>query len=695
MSNSSLTNSYTILDSNTLKRAYYLMCVTREMNRLFEENRSVAGRYRYSTSRGHEAIQIAAGMHLGSHDYAALYYRDEAMLLGMGWEPYELMLQLLAKKEDPFSGGRSYYAHPYVKRSKFPTIVHHSSVSATHVIPATGIAQGLVYLSSQNLRSDFERPIVLCSLGDGAITEGEASEAIQMAVLKRLPIVYLVQDNDWSASTRAEEYRAMDAYEYAAGFKGLKRVRVNGADFVQAYENIQNAIEYARIERLPILLHAKCPLIGDHSSDIRREKYRDEENISMHSKDDPIFRLKKYLVIEGETDETMEQIALEAKETVEREFERAFSADDPDPATVLTNTFVPTPVMQEKGSREAANRTIVSLAEAAIHALDEILTNHPEAIYLGQQIGVATGGQTNSSAALVPKFGTTRIFNASIQEAYTIGSTAGMAVVGCKPIVEVPYADYVWSGLNQLVHTLSQTCYLSNGQFPIQALIRIPVGAYSVGGPFQSSSIESVLLQIRGIKVVYPSNAADMKGLMKAAFADPNPVVMLEHRGLRRPSDPFTTDSQSFEPDSDYTIPLGQASVVQQASEERLEEGYSAVVITYGMGVYWAKAASEQFPGAVEILDLRTLYPLDWDAVVEAVKRHNKALVLTEEPLQNSFAEALAGRITQTCFKILDAPVFTCGAANLPAIPLNTDLEKAVLPSTEKVAKIMGELLNY
>ena len=270
-----------------------------------------------------------------------------------------------------------------------------------------------------------------------------------------------------------------------------------------------------------------------------------------------------------------------------------------------------------------------------------------------------------------------------------------MAAVGAKPIVEIQFADYIWPAMNQLVVELSKSCYLSRGQFPIQSLIRVPVGAYGGGGPYHSGSIESTLLTIRGIKVVYPSNAADMKGLLKASFYDPNPVVLLEHKGLYWSKVPGTAVAKTPEPDEDYIIPLGKANIVKAASDEKIASAESAVIITYGMGVYWAKEASKEFSGQIEIMDLRTLNPIDWEEIVKSVKKHSRVFVLTEEPLLNSFAESLAGRISKECFKDLDAPVWTLGAANLPAVPLNVDLEKMMLPNAEKVRLGIEYLLRY
>jgi 2-oxoisovalerate dehydrogenase E1 component len=268
-----------------------------------------------------------------------------------------------------------------------------------------------------------------------------------------------------------------------------------------------------------------------------------------------------------------------------------------------------------------------------------------------------------------------------------------MSAVGVKPIVEVQFADYIYPGFNQLVTEISKSCYLSCGKFPVQTVIRVPIGAYGGGGPYHSGSVETTLLSIKGIKVVYPSNAADMKGLMKAAFLDPNPVVMLEHKGLYWSKVPGTEDAKTVEPSRDYVLPLGKAAMVTQAENANIASGESCCIITYGMGVYWAKFAAKQFPGKIDIVDLRTLYPLDEELVFERVKKHGKCLVLTEEQQNNSFAEALAGRISRVCFQWLDAPVEVMGALNVPAVPMNMYLEQAMLPNGEKVASVIKQLL--
>jgi len=674
-------------------KAYRLMCTAKGMAELYDEKKEICGKYVHSTSRGHEAIQIAAGFQLKPYDFASPYYRDESLLLAIGLEPYELMLQLMAKRDDPFSGGRSYYGHPSLRREGFPIIPHQSSATGMQAIPATGMAHGISYLESQGLLKSSDKPVVLCSLGDGSVTEGEVAEAFQMAVLKKLPIVYLVQDNGWGISATGEEMRTMDAFEYAGGFKGLERMRVDGSDFIDSFHGLTRAFQYSRSERSPVLVHATCPLLGHHTSGVRKEWYRGED-LARQSINDPIVRLEKYLTQEGVNQKTLDSIQRESDEKVLSDFNKANQSPDPDIDDFDSHEFAPTEIL-EAGQRSPQGAEKVTMVDAALHAVDEILTKHPEALFYGQDVGGRLGGVFREAATLAQKHGEQRVFNTPIQEAYIIGSTAGMSAVGAKPIVEIQFADYIWPGINQLVEELSKSCYLSKGKFPVQALIRIPIGAYGGGGPYHSGSIESTLLTIRGIKVVYPSNAADMKGLLKAAFYDPNPVVMLEHKGLYWSKVPGTLEAKTIEPDKDYIIPLGKANIVQQANDESISAGLSAVIITYGMGVYWAKEASKNFEGRIEILDLRTLNPLDWESAKASVEKHGRAFILTEEPLLNSFAESLAGRISKECFKHLDAAVWTVGAANLPAVPLNIDLEKMMLPNADKVAEELERLLSY
>lgn len=674
------------------------MCQARFMAETYEANRQVC-KYVHSTSRGHEAIQLATAFHLLPCDYVSPYYRDESILLGIGFRPYELMLQLLAKADDPFTGGRAYYNHPSSITEDKPRIIQQSSATGMQAIPTTGIAQGLQYIEKylhHSLRKGPEGqwPLVVCSLGDASVTEGEVSEAFQFAVLKRLPIIYLVQDNRWGISVTAEEARVMDAYDYAGGFPGMERMRMDGADFITAYEKMEEVFRYVREQRGPVLVQASVPLLGHHTSGVRKEFYRTAEDLAQHAERDPFDILRNQLHHFGISTEEAEAIEARAKELVRTDFAAAVAAAEPDPATVTQHIFAPTPVLTETGNREPAGAEKIIMVDAALYAIREIMEDHPEAILFGQDVGRRLGGVFREAATLAEQFGDHRVFNTAIQEAYIIGSTAGLSATGIKPIVEVQFADYIYPGLNQLVSEISKSSYLSCGKFPVQSLIRVPIGAYGGGGPYHSGSVETTLLSIKGIKVVYPSNAADMKGLMKAAFLDPNPVLMLEHKGLYWSKVPGTEGAKRPEPARDYILPLGKANIVLKANQAAVDEGSSCCVITYGMGVYWALSAAADHPGRVEVVDLRTLYPLDEDLVMEVVKKHGKCLVLTEEQQNNSFAESLAARISHACFHWLDAPVEVMGALNVPAIPMNTILEQEVLPNAKKLSVRLNSLLQ-
>jgi 2-oxoisovalerate dehydrogenase E1 component len=637
------TDNQLFVSAAVLEKAFRLMATAKAMTEMYEANFKFVSKYVHATSRGHEAIQLAVGMQLTPQDFAYPYYRDDSMLLGMGLRPYDLMLQLMAKRDDPFSGGRTYYCHPSLRDERFPKIPHQSSATGMQAIPATGAAMGLWYHEKMGTRAfgaptmvpetlsetkvDLENPypyhfkevsevlaaaeklpFVVCSLGDAAVTEGEISEAFQMAVLKKLPILYLVQDNGWDISANASETRVADAATYAKGFPGLEAVSIEGNDFVHCWEVVRDIIAKIRHERRPFLLHARVPLLNHHTSGVRKEWYRDD--LEEHATRDPYPILRARLLENGFSESAVKLLEKEAALTVKRDFEQAKNAEDPRPEDLFTHDFAPTPITEERGERCPKGGEVKVMVDCALFAVDELMRENPECLLYGQDVGRRLGGVFREAATLAEKFGDNRVFNTSIQEAFIVGSTAGMSAVGLKPIVEVQFADYIWPGLNQLFTEVSRSCYLSNGKWPVSCVIRVPIGAYGSGGPYHSSSVESVVTQIRGVKIAYPSNGADMKGLLKSAWYDPNPVVIFEHKGLYWSKLPGTDGARSIEPDADYVVPFGKARIALSAENQYVESGESLAVITYGMGVHWAlNAAAERFPGQVEIVDLRTLSP--------------------------------------------------------------------------------------
>jgi 2-oxoisovalerate dehydrogenase E1 component len=682
----------TKINKKILKKAFEKICLAMAMTDLYEKNFKVVSKYVHATSRGHEAIQIATGLLMTPADYIAPYYRDDAMLLSIGMTPYELMLQVLAKKEDPFSGGRTYYCHPSLKDDDKPKIPHQSSATGMQAIPTTGVAMGLQYKEKVGIASGAEKSaVVVCSLGDASVTEGEIAEAFQMATLKQLPIIYVVQDNEWDISATAAEIRAMNAYEYIAGFPGIEAYTIDGSDFVESYNTMEKVVNLCRKERRPFLVHATVPLLNHHTSGVRKEWYRDD--LEEDKLEDPFPVIRNNMTELGFKEEEIVSIEEWAKKEVEIAYMKALLSHDPNPEDLFTHDFAPTPIIEEKGDRSPASGEETVMVDSALFAIKELMEDHTECLLYGQDVGGRLGGVFREAATLAQKFGDDRVFNTPIQEAFIVGSTVGMSAVGLKPIVEVQFADYIWPGLNQLFTEVSRSCFLSNGKWPVSMVLRVPIGAYGSGGPYHSSSVESVITNIRGIKIAYPSNGADMKGLLKAAYYDPNPVVIFEHKGLYWSKVPGTEAARTKMPDKDYVLPFGKGNMVLEKKTSEKEN--NLLIVTYGMGVHWALNAAKVFDDNIGILDLRTLFPLDEELIFDEAKKYNRVLVVTEEPVNNSFAQSIAARIQETCFKYLDAPVMTLGSENMPAIPLNEILEKTMIPSTEKLIVKMKAILSY
>jgi 2-oxoisovalerate dehydrogenase E1 component len=682
------------LDQNDLKKGFEYMCTAKTLAEKYEQNKEVTAKYVHATSRGHEAIQIALGMQLKACDWVSPYYRDDSILLSIGMTPYELMLQVFAKKDDPFSGGRTYYSHPSLNRDDMPKIIHQSSATGMQAIPTTGIAMGIQYREAEGIEIDKkEQPLVVCSLGDASCTEGEVSEAFQMAALKQFPIVFLVQDNEWDISANAEETRAQDISEYAQGFKGIEVRTIDGSDFEESYKTIQEVFKLIRNERRPFLIHAKVPLLGHHTSGVRMEWYRDD--LDEAKKKDPYPKMKVLLESNGVPVSEIINIESRIKSEIDEQYDLAVNAEDPSEKSIQDFIFAPSSITEEAGERAPKGKKKTVMVDSALFAVREIMQKHPEALLYGQDVGGRLGGVFREAATLAQTFGDNRVFNTPIQEAFIIGSTVGMSAVGLKPIVEVQFADYIWPGLNQLFTEVSRSYYLSNGKWPVSCVIRVPIGAYGSGGPYHSSSVESVLSNIRGIKLVYPSNGADLKGLMKAAYYDPNPVVMLEHKGLYWSKIKGTEKAMSVEPSDDYVVPIGKARIVQESNPQFVESGESIGIISYGRGIYWSLEAMKAYDGQIELLDLRSLNPLDHEAMNELCQKHSHVIIVTEESVECSFALGLAGRLQRDNFKFLDAPIQIVGSVDTPAIPLNSELELALLPNANKIAEAIEKTLKF
>ncbi|MBS1569007.1 MAG: tungsten formylmethanofuran dehydrogenase, partial [Bacteroidetes bacterium] len=488
-------NKTSALSQETLLKAWELMCTAKAMTDLYEEHFKFTSKYVHATSRGHEAIQLALGLQLKPQDFVAPYYRDDSILLGIGMRPYELMLQLMAKRDDPFSGGRSYYCHPSLRRDDMPKIPHQSSATGMQAIPTTGVAMGVQYKEIMGIAEAHgaDKPVVVCSIGDAAMTEGEVGEALHMAALKQLPIIFLVQDNEWDISATAEEIRANDASYFARGFKGLEVRSIDGTDFPLCWSTLNEVIGTVRRERRPFLVHAKVPLLNHHTSGVRMDFYRSAENLAEHRKRDPHPRFLQQLLDMRFQLNGLKQLEQQAIARVKADFEAARQAEDPRPEDLYTHAFAPTPVTEEQGERAPKDKEATLMVDCALFAIRELMQEDPRCLLYGQDVGARLGGVFREAATLGRDFGDHRVFNTPIQEAFIVGSTVGMSAAGLKPIVEVQFADYIWPGLNQLFTEVARSCYLSNGKWPVSSILRVPIGAYGSGGPYHSSSVESVL----------------------------------------------------------------------------------------------------------------------------------------------------------------------------------------------------------
>lgn len=690
MSHNRISNS---LDKKILKEAFSIMSKARSMSTLFEKEKDITAKYVHATSKGHEAVQIALGMQLLNTDFVFPYYRDDSILLSIGLRPFDLMLQLLAKKSDPFSGGRTYYSHPSLNDDDKPKIPHQSSATGMQAIPATGVAMGLQYKELLKLNDENQKPLVVCSLGDASCTEGEVAEAFQMAVLKKLPIVFFVQDNEWDISASADEIRAQDISHYAKGFKGLEVVKINGTDFTESFDKIKTTFKHVRNRKGPVLIHASVPLLNHHTSGVRMEWYRDD--LEEQTKRDPYPHLENQLIKSGFSVSDIKAIKENSNKEVQLDYEMALKEEDPSAEDLTTHIFAPSPIAEESGERAPKGKQPTVMVDSALFAIRELMEKDPACLLYGQDVGKRLGGVFREAATLAQQFGDERVFNTPIQEAFIVGSTVGMSAVGLKPIVEVQFADYIWPGLNQLFTEVSRSNYLSNGKWPVNMILRVPIGAYGSGGPYHSSSVESVVTNIKGIKIAYPSTGADLKGLMKSAYYDPNPVVIFEHKGLYWSKIKGTEGAMTIEPSEDYVIPFGKARIVIEANQQNIDSGESMAIITYGRGVYWALEAAKPYKGKISILDLRSLSPLDEEAIYEMSKKHGKIILVTEESVESSFTLGIAGRIQKNCFEFLDAPIQIVGSVDTPAIPLNSSLEEELLPNSDKINTVIKELMDY
>ena len=660
-----------------LRRAYRLMLTSRFLDekqlRLLKQGKS----FFQIGGSGHEAAQVAAALALRPGcDWAFPYYRDQSFVLAYGITIRELLLASLHRAGDPATGSRQMPCHWGNQSAR---IVTQSSPTGTQFLQAVGTA-----LAVKKEKAD---EVVYVSSGEGATSEGEFFEAVNWAARELLPVVFFIQDNKYAISVPvALQTAGGSVFEAVRGFTGLHRMECDGTDFYQTFSSMESAVHLARTGKGPSLIAAHVVRLLPHSSSDDHKKYRSEEELEREKLRDPLPRFARSLLENGILEEQEDtDLKFEIKKEIESESDWAEKQSLPDPSTVGLHLYGIMHRMTSKAETPSTGTgSLVVMVDAINHALDEELDRNQKMVMFGEDIADKKGGVFTATKGLSTKYGANRVFNSPLAEASIVGVAIGMAMKGWKPVVEIQFGDYIWPAFMQIRDELATIRYRSNGTWSCPLVIRVPVGGYIHGGMYHSQSIESFFTHIPGIRIVYPSNAADAKGLLKTAIRGDDPVLFLEHKGLYRQG-----YAAAQEPPEDFLLPFGQAAV--------RKEGADATIVTYGYLVQQSLEAARilEIKGvSVEVIDLRTLNPLDEDTVYDSVRKTNRALLVHEDTLTAGFGAEIAARIAEHCFEHLDAPIMRVAAMDIP-VPYSPPLEDAMLPNKQNIITAIEHLVRY
>jgi 2-oxoisovalerate dehydrogenase E1 component len=677
---------------------------------------------------GHEAIGVAAAFVLKpGYDWFYPYYRDRALVLGLGASPYEMLLQAVGAAEDPSSGGRQMPSHWAYKRLN---VVTQSSPTGTQILQAVGCAEAGSYLrnhpnSTQKVNGDYREfkdvsfrgdEVTYVSLGDGTSSEGEFWEALNTASNKKLPVLFVVEDNGYAISVPVEVQTAGgNISRLVSGFPNFHFEEVDGTDPVTSYAAMKRAAEYCRAGKGPAFVHAHVIRPYSHSLSDDERLYRPDVERQRDAARDPISRMQMFLIRENILDEKgINQLEKQVEEELQAAVDRALEAPLPQPDTIYNFVYSPDidPTSQQfeaqpvfpqpvdpaagEAKKPLLPKTMAELINVTLRdemKRDERIVIFGEDVadasredYLKKKLVKGKGGVFKLTSGLQMAFGSDRVFNTPIAEANIVGRATGMATRGLKPVVEIQFFDYIWPAMMQLRDELPVIRWRSNNAFSSPLVIRVAIGGYLTGGAlYHSQCGESIFTHIPGLRVVFPSNALDAAGLLRTAIRCDDPVLFLEHKRLYR-----ETYGRSPYPGADYTIPFGKARIVQPGSD--------LTVITYGAVVPRALQAAQRLERElgvkVELIDLRTLNPFDWDTVAASVTRTNRALVAYEDSLSWGYGAEIAARIADQLFEHLDAPVRRVAATDT-FVAYQPILEDAILPQAEDLFRGMKELADY
>ncbi|MCI0474027.1 MAG: dehydrogenase E1 component subunit alpha/beta [Ignavibacteria bacterium] len=626
---------------------------------------------------GHEAVQVAVGMAMKPmKDWFFTYYRDDALGLTVGLTVEEIFQHRLGRATDTFTGGRQMPTHLGSKRLRMPTA---SSPTGSQYLQAVGAALSCA------LRQTDE--IVYVAGGEGSTSEGEYFEAVNWATRKKLPVIFLIQNNKFAISVPVEDQAAGGSiYKACSGFEGLNKFHIDGTDFLESYGTAREAVRLAREGKGPSLIYADVVRLRSHSASDAQEKYRSRESLDEDLKKDPLAAFEKLLVEKNIlTQDKIDSMRKQLFDEIMHTADEVLKQPVPDAATVMDYLYCP----PEEQAVIEFEKTVPSgepivMVDAVNHALHEEMEKNHSMIIYGEDIADGKGGVFTATKGLSTKFGEDRVFNSPLAEASIIGTAIGAALTGVKPVVEIQFADYIFPAMMQIRDELVMYRYRSNNAFSCPVVIRTACGGYIGGGHYHSQNIEALFAKCHGMYIAYPSNSADAKGLLKTACQLNDPVLFLEHKFLYR---------QGFarmpEPDADYYLPFGKASVKVQ--------GDDMSIITYGAMVEKAVRASKEMNKkgvSVEVIDLRTIVPLDMETVLNSVKKTGKVIVFHEDSRFMGFGAEIAAEISEKAFEYLDAPVKRVGALDVH-VPFHPNLEKAALPQDSWILSACEELAAF
>lgn len=666
-----------ILPKSELLRAYRTMLTARRSDEKILILLKQGKCFFHIGGSGHEAAQVGAAAALrAGHDWAFPYYRDMAFALHLGQTLNEVFLMALHRAEDPATGGRMPQGHYGRPDLHIPT---QSSPTGTQYLQAVGVAMGA--------RKDRTDEVVYVSSGEGATSEGEFFEAVNWAAREALPVIFFVQDNRYAISVPVSQQTAGGSVsDVVSGFKGLDRQEVDGANFAEVYQVTSKAVARARSGEGPTLIHANVVRLLPHSSSDDQLKYRDKDEVERDKAKDPIPQMTRYLIEAGVlTDGEASEIQKEVKEEVDAAAAWAESRPLPEPTSAGLHVYGTAHSAPPRDFVEPEHTgPKVVLVDAINHALKEEMARNPKMLIFGEDVADGKGGVFTATKGISTMFGTARAFNSPLAEASIVGVATGLALKGWMPVPEIQFGDYIWPAFMQIRDEIAMFRYRSNNTWSCPLVIRVPVGGYIHGGHYHSQCLESFMAHVPGLRLAFPSNAADAKGLLKAAIRGDDPVIFMEHKGLYRQGYAATP-----EPDENYVLPFGIAAVRKQ--------GTHCTVVTYGALVQKSLEAARKLEDrgvSVEVIDLRTINPLDTDTVFESVRKTGKVLIAHEDTITGGFGGELAALIMEHCFESLDAPIRRVAAMDAP-VPYSPPLENEVLPNEGRILAALEELAAY